>query len=119
MFDHHLKCHQQSPTIGLLAAIWTLCSQLGQPFDADSIAVMLKHYLNCHRDIQKHVYVSSFRLHEIQQKNTFPWKFARLPPCLLNPPMALISGFFKHQLSLCEDDKRCCMTGKRCGIRSM
>lgn len=36
MFDHHLKCHQQSPTIGLLAAIWTLCSQLGQPFDADS-----------------------------------------------------------------------------------
>ncbi|XP_005943251.1 glutamate-rich protein 2 isoform X2 [Haplochromis burtoni] len=26
-------------------------------------------------------------------------------------------GFFKHQLSLCEDDKRCCMTGKRCGIR--
>lgn len=36
MFDHHLKCHQQSPTIGLLAAIWTLCSQLGNPFDADS-----------------------------------------------------------------------------------
>lgn len=71
MFDHHLKCHQQSPTIGLLAAIWPLCSQLGNPFDADSssyVETLSKLTLNCHWDIQKHVYVSSFRLHEIQQK---------------------------------------------------
>lgn len=60
MFDHHLKSHQQSPTIGLLAAIWPLCIQLVTPLML-TLAVMLKHYLNwflnCHRHTKTCLYI--------------------------------------------------------------